>query len=157
MFKTVKVILPPPHQRRSSMNIVPSNFKTAIKPSDIIIAKNAPAMMAMMDTLDKCEYEATAASFVVNSQDAGKWIGFIYEDRAEGNTNFAKMVELGFLAEQQIDTGWLYELTQFAIEQIYVRQSKRQIHHLKVATVHAHGTTFLRRLRKLFSPAPAFA
>ncbi len=136
---------------------VSSNFKTAIMPSDIRIVSNVPALTAMIDTLGRCEYEAIAASFVINSQDVGKWIGFVYEDRAESNTNFAKMIELGFLSEQETCDGWLYELTQFAIEQIYVRQSKHQIHRLKMVTVHAHGVTFLHRLRKLFRSTLVFA
>ena len=64
------------------------------------------------------------------------------------------MIELGFLAEEQVKDGWLYELTRLAIEQIYRRQSQQTILHLKTAVRHAHGVTFWDRLHKLFTSAP---
>ncbi len=143
------------------MNTVPSSFKTAIKPPDIFVAKDGHAFMAMMGTLDKSEYEGVAAHFVASSQGNGKWTGFIYEDRAGQDTDFAAMMKLGFLSETKVDEGWLYELTQFAIEQIYVRQTnsafnnyERSINQMKAEVRRAHGTTFLRRLCKLLTPAP---
>ena len=133
---------------------VPSQFKTAINPQDVFVAKSAPAFMAMMDTLGKCEHELAGTHFVLASQGAGHWVGLVYEDKADLNTDFANMVELGYLSEIQVEGGWLYALTQFAVEQIYVRQTKRAINHLKLGVRLAHGQTFLGRLRKIFTPAP---
>ena len=144
--------------RRSSMyNIVPSTVKSAIKPSDIYVNRIAPEFSEMMGMLDRGEYGNAAALFVYNSQDHGQWMGFIYEGLSASGSNFAKMVELGLLTEKHMENGWLYELTPFVIEQIYLRQSKQVILSLKIAVMHAHGITFWARLRKLFTSAPTFA
>ena len=142
--------------RRPSMSNVNifSDFKTAINPCDIFTDANKYTSFPMSETLGKYEYAQIALRFIYASQKCDEWVGIIYEDRrVESDRSFAKMIELDFLAEKQVEGGWLYELTQFAIEQIYVRQT---ILHFKTAVTHAHGITFWARVRKLFTSPPYF-
>ena len=137
------------------MNTVPSDLKIAIKPSDILI-KDLPPFLAMSETLEKPAHEVIVVLLVSISQNEGQWVGLIYEERIENDRNLAEMVEFGFFTEKQVKNGWLYELTPFAIETIYLEQSKRAILQLKIAVMHAHGFTIWARMRKLFTPPSTF-
>ena len=139
------------------MNIVPCGFKSAIKPSNIFIAKDAPAFMVMMDTLGKMEHEVLGAHLVAASQDAGQWVGFVYLTQASIKTEFAKMFELGYLSETQVEGGWLVTLTQFAIELIYIRQTSRTIRCLEGEVQHARNAGFWAWCRRFFARRPTFA
>ena len=135
--------------------LVPSQLKTAITPGDIIhLNKSVPYWMVLLGTLGSIHTEVTAARFVVHSQEAGKWVGFAYDSKADADISFATMVEQGFLSEVDTGEGWHYELSQFAIEQIYVSQAKRQINQLSQALRKANAPGFWRRTWKNLSGVP---
>jgi hypothetical protein len=137
-------------------NLIPSSFKTAISPAQLFINRKSSAILAMLGTLDRCEYEAIGAWFVAKSQDAGQWLQVVEETRYEVNSDGHAMVELGYLSEMQVNDKWHYGLSQFAIEQIFVRQTNQRINQLKAEIRWAHGVRLVDRLKKLFTPAPVF-
>ena len=134
-------------------NVVRSSIVTAIKPNMVFADRQGSAMLAMLGTLDKCEFEAVGAWIVIASQDAGNWVAFVRPDKGE----YDDMIEAGFLMETQVENGWHYELTLLAVEQIYIRQTEAQIRHLKSAVRWSHGVHFWDRLKKIFTPAPVLS
>ncbi len=133
------------------MNMIRSKLQTTIiPPSEIYFPKDT---LPLMDTLGVSEYEEVAANFVACSQDTGEhggWIAFVYPCRREDSSIFMSMVEVGLLNEQQVEDGWLYELSHVAIETIYMRQTKSRIRNLEEELCRMQRITFGQYLSRWF-------
>jgi hypothetical protein len=128
---------------------VKSAIKTAIQPTSISVNRNAPLMIAMLGTLNRAEYESVGAWIVIASQNAGHWVGFTRDISGE----YDDMVTDGFLSETKVPDGYQYELTPFAIEQIFVRQTNYEIQHLKKEVEYlSRKPSFMEKLKALFQP-----
>ncbi len=132
-----------------------------LAPSMILLAKNAPALMVLMDTLGKCEYEMVAAHLIHASQEASKeqgktaWVAVVLDERCD----YSNMIEDGLITETQVADGWQYELTLMAIERIYVRQSQYRIRRLIHALECAEMPWWQKlsfKLKDMFSTPLAF-
>lgn len=131
---------------------VPSIYRTAIEPCNIVIDRDCSPQCAMPDTLDNSEYEAVGVYFVFVSQEIGHWIGYCYDERAPSPTIYADMVSRNLLYEKHMCGFWVYGLSPLAIEQIYVRQTRRVIHHLVSEIRSTYGGSLPQHLGTLTAP-----
>jgi hypothetical protein len=142
-----------PLPQGGAMNkVVPSIYRTAIEPCNIAIDTDNPPYCAIPDTLGTREYEVVGVCFVLKSQEVGFWVGYLYGERAVPNGICSDMVSCNLLYEKHLCGFWVYGLSPFAIEQIYVRQTRRVIHHLVSEVRSTYGGSLPQHLCTLVAP-----
>lgn len=106
------------------IDIKPSTFKTSILPRDIKYWENIQLFVRVRKIIGDSDSNNLVIFFVKKSQKLSYWTGLVYDIQVSiSNKSFSNLIRMGFLSEKQINDGWVYELTHFAIESIYVEQS----------------------------------
>ncbi len=75
-------------------------------------------------------YVPSFVYFVDLSQKVGYWAGAIWQNKSS-SAYFAEMIERGVLSETRVENGWLYQLTEIGIRQIFSHQQKHLEHQAK--------------------------
>ncbi len=107
-------------------------FHSAIEPRLIKLVDKSSTYATAPGTFDTACEEEVAGMIVKTCQRYNVWFPLPRRTRVMGDWAFDSLIAKNLLIEKKVEGGWTYELTQFAVEQLYIRQMQREVIELQV-------------------------